>query len=273
MSSSQYEEKQFAEIVEWENQEPSVGQSMMAVVTAPISWLVEKTIPQAAIEGVLDASNAVAKWATDTDDVLRDGGVHYISELRDRQLEKCDDLANNMHNWAIGIAATDGAIAGAAGLPGMIVEMPIIITFATRTVLKIGLCYGFEAKTEQDMQFVHQILAAASSNTMSEKAAATIALRTTQTILLRETWKVIAQGAIKGSTQRAAIMATRELAKQLGINLTKRAALKAIPIIGGVIGAAVNIGYLTDVGWAARRAFQRLWLMKNRPDLFNDMNE
>ena len=55
----------------------------------------------------------------------------------------------------------------------------------------------------------------------------------------------------------------KSLAKQLGINLTKRKALQAIPAIGALVGASVNGWYIKEVGWAARRAFQERWLLEN----------
>jgi hypothetical protein len=64
-------------------------------------------------------------------------------------------------------------------------------------------------------------------------------------------------------SKEAAIIGIRNLAKQLGINLTKRKALAAIPVIGATIGGTVNGWYLKEVGWAARRAFQERWLIDN----------
>ena len=55
----------------------------------------------------------------------------------------------------------------------------------------------------------------------------------------------------------------RNLAKQLGINITKRKAAQAIPIIGAGVGAAMNLAFINDVSWAARRAFQEKWLIDN----------
>ena len=44
----------------------------------------------------------------------------------------------------------------------------------------------------------------------------------------------------------------------------KRAAMKVIPVIGGVVGGAVNGAFIRDIGWAARRAFQERWLKENK---------
>jgi hypothetical protein len=50
----------------------------------------------------------------------------------------------------------------------------------------------------------------------------------------------------------------------LGINITKRKALQAIPVIGAGVGASLNGWYIKEVGWAARRAFQERWFIDNR---------
>lgn len=45
--------------------------------------------------------------------------------------------------------------------------------------------------------------------------------------------------------------------------MTKRKTLQTIPIIGAGVGAAMNIAFVQDVAWAARRTFQERWLLKN----------
>ena len=62
----------------------------------------------------------------------------------------------------------------------------------------------------------------------------------------------------------ALIVAIKALAKQLGINLTKRKVAQVIPIVGGGVGAAMNVAFINDVAWAARRMYQERWLMVNR---------
>ncbi len=61
-------------------------------------------------------------------------------------------------------------------------------------------------------------------------------------------------------SREGAIIAVRSLARQLGINLTKRKALQAIPVIGAAVGGSVNAWYMHDVTTAARHAFQTRWL-------------
>jgi len=231
----------------------------------PLVWAAEKVIPQAAIEGALTAANKTAEWMTDTSDVLRDGHVDNIKDLRTKDLQLSDQLADIVHNWAIGVATAEGTGTGIVGLPGLVADIPLLITWSLRTINKIGLCYGYESQTEEDRRFVLGVLAAAGSNTMEEKTAAMMFLRQIQVLLIQKTWKALAEeAAAKKLGEAALIMAIKQLAKQLGVNVTKRAALKVIPIVGGVVGGAVNGAFIRDIGWAARRAFQERWLMENK---------
>ena len=109
------------------------------------------------------------------------------------------------------------------------------------------------------------ILLAASANTIEEKIAALTFLRTIEVSIAKTTWKKMAEVASKSAlSKEAGIIAIRNLAKQLGINLTKRKALTAIPVIGAAVGGSVNGWFLKEIGWAARRMFQERWLIDNQ---------
>lgn len=156
----------------------------------------------------------------------------------------------------------EGGITGATGVFGLAADIPAIITLALRTIHKIGLCYGFEANNEMDDQFVLAILSASGANSVSEKTAALSMLRSVEITIAKRTWKAMAEKTAQQQiSKEGAIIAIKDIAKQLGINLTKRKALQAIPAVGAIIGSSVNGWYIKDVGWAARRAFQERWLV------------
>jgi hypothetical protein len=231
---------------------------------APITWLTEKLIPASAIKGVLDGANWLAESLADTGDICRDGGVTCVSELISNNLELSDKLADEVHNSAIGIAAAEGGATGFGGIFMMAADIPTIITLALRTVHKIGLCYGYECNTPKEKEFVFGVLSASGANSVEEKIASLAALRSIQTTVAKQTWKALAKKATANQfSKEGGIIAVKNLAKQLGINLTKRKTLQAIPVIGCLVGASVNGWYIKDVGWAARRSFQERWLSDN----------
>lgn len=261
---SVYEKQQIDAITTWEKESPSVVNKAFGVVSKPVVWGVQKLVPQKAIEGALNFANGAGNFLADSKDILRDGKVSSIEELKHVNLEFCDGLAKNVHNWALGFAAVEGGAAGWLGLPGMAIDIPALITFSLRTIHKIGLCYGYEAKTAEDEQFVMMVLSSAGANNAAEKAASVLAMREIQQTILKQTWKKMAQTAAeKQLSKEAGIVAAKNLAKQLGINITKRKALQAIPVIGAAIGATMNVQYVNDICWAARRSFQKRWLEEN----------
>jgi uncharacterized protein (DUF697 family) len=264
MELTSYESEQLVEIRKWKAEEPSVLSYAFGLVISPLTWLLNKIIPVAAIRGALDFSSTAAEWLTDTKDIAREAKVNDIQELKTLNLRTSDELANSVHNWAIGVATAEGGAAGATGPVGLTVDIPIIVTIALRTIHKIGICYGYEIKSKSDKEFVLSILSAASANDMQQKTLALMTLRSIEIMIMKQSWKTLAQQAGTQTVGReAGILAVKALAKQLGINLTKRKALQAIPIVGAAVGASVNGWYIKEVGWAARRAFQERWLAEN----------
>lgn len=69
-----------------------------------------------------------------------------------------------------------------------------------------------------------------------------------------------AKAAAQQLSVEGAVIAVRSLASQLGINLTKRKALAAIPLIGAAVGASANGWFLREVGVAAQKLYQERWL-------------
>jgi len=264
---TRYAREQLKAIEAWKKEEPGVISKAFGLVVEPLAWLVRKVVPEVAIRGALDFSNAMAEWLTDTADICRDGQIERIEQLRGKDLVLSDKLANEVHNWAIGIAIAEGGGTGVFGILGAPVDVPAIITLALRTIHKIGICYGYECTTRLDKQFVLGVLAASGSNSVEEKVAALAALRVIEVQLANVTWKKMTEkaaeaAAAKQLSKEGAIIGVRNLAKQLGINITKRRALAAIPVIGAAVGGSVNGWYVKEVGWAARHLFQERWLIE-----------
>lgn len=263
MDNCNYEKEQMVEIQKWKDEVPNVITRAFGVALEPLSRLAQKVVPESAIKGALDFSNYAAQWLTDVNDIKRDAHVCEISELKYKGLKLSDELANDVHNWAIGIAAVEGGAAGFFGLPGMAIDIPAIITIGLRTIHKIGICYGFEAKTYHDKNFILAIMAASGANSIEEKTAALLVLRQIEVAIATQTWKAMGiKAAQNNMCKEGAIIAVKNLAKQLGVNISKRKALESIPVFGCMVGSSVNGWFIKEIGWAARRSFQERWLIE-----------
>ena len=259
-----YERSRIDSILKWKAKEPFIVSPLGGVALLPVTWLLNKLVPTAAIRAALDLSSSTAEWLTDTNDIVRDAGVKSLADLRSHDLERSDKIAGSVHRWAIGAAVVEGGVTGAIGIFGMAADIPAIVVLSLRTIHKIGACYGFEVQSPEDGDFVLGVLSSSSANTIEEKMMALMTLRSVEVTVAKQTWKSMAQTAGQQAVGReAGIMAVRSLAAQLGINLTKRKALQAIPIVGALVGALVNGWYIKQVSWAARRAFQERWLLEN----------
>lgn len=262
MNLSEYEREQIRAIEEWKNEKPPAILSAFGIVMFPISLLIQTFVPRKAIRRAISGTSWAAERFADEGDVMRKGGVSEIDALRTKDLKLSDKLANEVHNWAIGIASAEGVGSGFCGIYGLMLDIPFIITFALRTIHKIGLCYGYKNNDEKGKQFVLVLLSAASANTASERADAVKMLRVIDIMIAKQTLRTVAEKVVEQQlAKETVILSMKNLGRQLGINITERKVLQAIPAIGAVVGASVNGWFINDVGWAARRAFQERWLI------------
>lgn len=266
MKQSDYLMQQYALIKAWENEEPGVVSKTFGKLLSPVGKLISVVVPEKVIESAINAANAAAQYLTDTADVLRNGNVESIEELRTKDLKLCDQMADSVHNWAVGIATAEGVAGGFVGLPGLVADIPFITTLALRTIHKIGVCYGYVADAnneEEEKAFVLGVLATANASTLGEKASFILGLKQISLLIQRNAWKKLAEMGTANFLAKS-IVSVRQAAKLIGVNLTKRKASQSIPFIGGAVGAALNASFINDIAWAARRSYQRRWLEDNK---------
>jgi len=264
MCLSEYEKEQIRAIKKWKKEESGVVNTALSYVMFPICRLIQSLVPASTIQGVIDGTNAAALWLTDEADILKKSAVKDIEELRTKGIMTSDKLANDVHNWAIGLASAEGVGMGVWGFYALAVDIPFILTLALRSIHKIGLCYGYKAKEEKDRQFVLTVLSVSGANSAREKADALNILQTIDIMVAKQTLKTIAEKAAQQQlSKEAVVISMKNLGRQIGINILERKVLQAIPAIGAVVGGSVNSWFINDVGWAARRAFQERWFMDN----------
>lgn len=261
---TEYELQQISEIEKWMDRPPDAISQLADGLLSPLTGIVSKIVPQKAIMGALELGNSAGEVTSRFQTIRNFAKISEYAEMRGKPLEFCDQIAQGEQNWAMGVAAAEGAATGALGLPGLAIDIPAIIAQAMRAIHLMGLCYGFELKTTQDRELAIGILSASGANSMKEKVAALLYLKTIQTTLAKTTFQKMAEKAAASVvSQSAVILTAKAIAKQLGLNLTKRKMAQSIPVLGAGIGATVNAWYIHDVCMAARRTFQERWLREN----------
>lgn len=264
---SPYEEEQYNGIVEWEQKEPSLVSKAINTVLSPVTSVMTRVVSPKVIEGALLGSYKLAQSLTDSQDIIRDAKVQDISELRTKDLELSDKLADEVRTWAIAAAGTEGAAMGATGFAGLAIDVPALITLAIRTIHKTALCYGYKNESDDDFLKVISIVSAASANTLKEKTTSVFVLRGLTTSLTKGFWQ-----RLIGEKTAFDLMAKsiKTLTKQVGINLTKRKVGQIAPVFGAVVGASMNAAYINDIAKVAKMAYQRQWLAENGKIVYDE---
>jgi hypothetical protein len=244
-------------IEKWKSAPPSVLGSAVSTLLSPVSWLVGKVVPPSVIMGVLTGFDWVAK------NTLTNAGSDHFEDLR-----ACDSRANEVQNFHIGLAAAEGGAAGAFGFLALPADVAALVTLSLRLIRQVGVEYGYAEDSEAEREFCFSVMQGASANTIEEKTAALFLLADVSRMIATQTWKSMAEKAAANMiSKEAAVTALRTLAKQVGVNITKRKALEAIPVVGLVVGAASSAWFLRDIGIAAQMAYRQRWLDERVPVL------
>jgi uncharacterized protein (DUF697 family) len=252
---SPYEQSQIERIRAWRIRPPGAFERTAEAALSPLSRLMARFVPEAAIEALLRASDWLAEKTV----------APVVEGAETAMLEALDAKAETVRNWAIAYASGEGALAGAVGLISLPVDLPALVALSLRTIRRIGAVYGYQSSGEEERQFVFAVLSLASANSARQKQVALDALNGIEARTLARRWAALGEHAARrGVGAEGVLLFARDLARQLGINLTRRNALVAIPIIGAAIGATLNGWYMRDVADAARRAYQERWLRDRR---------
>ena len=228
-------------IDKWLQEDPAslVSKSMEKAV-APLQGLVALLLPERLIQEALEKTLWVAEAVTDRDDVLTALAAGSLSDAKLCKIERCDSVADGIHNWAIGTAAALGAwdLAGPLGTAASLVSL---FTVALRLIKKVGLCYGFDTSKADEEVVVLQIFAAATGLTRTDKEQALNALK---------------KDEFGDEVGREAVHAVLEkVARQVAVSLARRRALANIPVLGAIVGGSTNAWLIRDIGWAARNLY------------------
>lgn len=259
-----YEQKQWRKLHRWKSQKPDWGTRMLATPTGMAGAAVQKLVPASAIRAALNGLNNVAFKLSSESSLIKAAAVSSISELQQQPLEVCDRLAQIERRRAMAMAGAGGAAFGVFGAAGLAADVPTLLVLAMRTIHRAGLCYGEQA----DRKLIIGIFSLASANTAEEKQSALSALESE----LEDMDHAAARDGLERAAERelakeAAVFSLQTLARRVGVNLGKRKLAGGLPVLGAVVGSAVNLWYMRDVAQIAQRVFQERWLRKRYPEL------
>jgi hypothetical protein len=251
---SPYEDNAHKEIQAWKN--PTLGwfgKGMQIanwplnkvgdyVMKAPgVGWVIVKSLT-----GLVGLTNDAAQWSVRPHAIYeeyRKSGHSHIScaaDLMSLDLEHVDRTIGWLGAKYKGLALTEGAIAGVSGLPGIPADLIALIALNLRAIGEHATYCGFDMALPQERLFAMHILGYASSPTDTSKTLAMSSLtKIAQDVARKKTWDELQNHAL--------VQVIQQVAKAVGIRLTKAKLAQAIPVVGATVGGSFNAYFTAKV--------------------------
>lgn len=263
---SEYDRRALAEIHEWKTPNLSwFGQAMRAIdwpLSKAADWILEQgAVGEAitkSISGVVGVCNDAAQWSVRQEaiyDEFRHAGhaLEAPADLASLRLEEVDKIVGFLDAKYKGLAAVEGAATGAVGLPGIVVDIPALVTLNLRAIGEYATYYGFDVEGQQERLFAMNVLGLASSSTDAAKQIAMAELvRVARDVAMRKTWVSLEQHAF--------VRIIKQIAHAVGVRLTKAKLAQVVPAVGAAVGLGFNAYYTARVCNAAYYLYRERFL-------------
>ena len=239
-----YESDQIHRIALWKSEPPNPFSELWKRVTHPGTRAIEKLIPKSILRASIEKSYDAAELIAGREDIKSRAGIHDLTELKNKPLEECDRLANQVGMTAQALAAVEGVATGAGGVLTTLIDIPLLFVLSLRTILRIGHCYGYPLEHRKGRHFVLGVLVAAASHSLESRRRRLLRLRELEDLIIEETQEEI-------------------LGDELLSVLFQLEIFEEVPGVGAISGALLNLAFMRRIDVTAKRVFQERWLQDN----------
>lgn len=155
------------------------------------------------------------------------------------------------------IAATaTGAGGGAFGLPALVIELPVSTTIMLRSIADIARSEGEDIRLAESKLACLEVFAFGGRTSKDDAAeSGYFAVRAALAKAVSEAAEFIAE---RGLVKEGAPMIVRlisQIATRFGVNVSEKAAAQAVPAVGAVGGALINLAFIDHFQDMARGHF------------------
>lgn len=264
---SAYEQDARREIQEWKNPHVGLFGKLAQIVNWPfekagnaalnlpgVGWVIEKSVA-----GVVGIANDLPQWSVRAEAIFveyRNGGHTGVRAPRDvhtLDLEQVDRAIGWLGAKYKGLALAEGAGCGAAGLPGIPADIVLLVTLNLRAIGEYATYCGFDVASQHERLFAMTVLGYASSPSDASKTVAMAQLaKIAQDVAKKRAWKDLEQHAF--------VQLMQQIAKSLGIRLTKAKVAQLLPVAGAIVGGGFNAYFTARVCDAAYYLYRERFL-------------
>ncbi|MGD9645365.1 MAG: EcsC family protein [Pirellulales bacterium] len=256
-----YEQQQVRQIAGFKAEHPLLIVNLMEKVTHPIVTLARRFIPENSVREAIDLAYKASEIVAHRAEVAAQAGVDDIRQLRNATLELCDQLAEKRCSLAGQGAMTRGAVISTAGGVGAILGMEVMFTFALKTIHNVGYCYGYAPEDPGERDYAMGVLLVAAAGTAKQKQEAIVDIQKVEDFVLGEVVEEATLCSAEALANEALGTVTEGAAEEmLAERVFESGALRAVPLLGIVVGAVTDAAVAEYIGHVAKRMFQERWL-------------
>lgn len=211
------------------------------------------------IQGLIGVCNDLSQWSVQKDVIYSEfrkaghNGIRKEADVFTIELEDVDKIVGWLDAKYKGIALVEGAATGAVGLPGIPPDLIALISLNLRAIGEYATYYGFNIHSQEERLFAMNVLGLASSPTDASKGMAMAQLvKIAQDVAKKRTWKEL--------EKQAFVRVIQQIAKALGVRLTKAKLAQILPAAGAVVGGGFNAYFTTKVCDAAYYLYRERFL-------------
>jgi hypothetical protein len=160
--------------------------------------------------------------------------------------------ANRMHKAAV---AASGAVGGAFGFSALAIELPVSTTILLRSIADIAREEGEDlSRPESSLACIEVLALGGPAKGESAIESGYFAVRTALAQSVSESARFLLHG-VAGEAGPALVRLITQVAARFGLVVSEKAAAQAVPVLGAVGGAAINIAFAEHFQNLARGHF------------------
>lgn len=277
------ESKILNQIAKWKAQNPSFLNRATNVVSAPVSWLAEKLIPESArnnisgvTEVIIEKLQDFSQWSVNQSDILKathefEIDADTIIQLKKASIHDLDHVAEKFIDENTRMATLSGLSTGIVGIAGILADLPTLFAISMRSIYQIALCYGYDLDSaegngrEYEVEYMVRVFKIATASDKIQKQRALAELKDFEAGRDSEIYGELGGDfTTKQVGKNATSFISRKIIQEIVEQTLSKKAAAFIPGLGAIFSAGFNYVYLKDVGEAAYMVYRERFLLDKK---------
>ena len=143
------------------------------------------------------------------------------------------------------MAGSAGALGGATGLVGIALELPVSVTLMLRSIADIAQAHGEDPSDPETLLACLEVFAMGGTSEADDDAEiGYLAIRSELAWLVSQGVEHLATRALTGQGGTALGSLSAKIAQRFGVSVSQKAMAQAMPIIGAIGGASINLVFV-----------------------------